>query len=144
MAPHWHQKTSYLSRSLTTVHKLLGCETWSPNWRWNIGCGCSRIGWEDIWTEDGRGNREICKEVHNEELYDRYSSPKLFGWSNKEEWDRRGRWHLWWDRRSAYTVLVVRREGKRGIGRPSRRWKDNIKKHLQAVGWGGMDWICLA
>ena len=33
------------------------------------------------------------KQVHNEELYDQHSSPELFGLSNKEEWDGRGRWH---------------------------------------------------
>jgi hypothetical protein len=43
------------------------------------GCGCSRIGWEAIWAEYGRVNREMYKQVHNEELYDQYSSPKLFG-----------------------------------------------------------------
>jgi hypothetical protein len=30
------------------------------------------------------------------------------------------------------------------IGRPRRRWEDNIKMHLQEVGWGGMEWIDLA
>jgi len=32
-------------------------------------------------------------------------------------------------------------EGKRPLGRPRRRWEDNIKIHLQEVGCGGMDWI---
>ena len=35
-------------------------------------------------------------------------------------------------------------EGKRPIGRPRRRWEDNIKMDLQEVGCGGMDWIELA
>ena len=35
-------------------------------------------------------------------------------------------------------------EGKRPLGRPGRRWEDNIKKDLQVVGWGCMDWIDLA
>ena len=35
-------------------------------------------------------------------------------------------------------------EGKRPLGRPRRRWKDNIKMDLQEVGCGGMDWIELA
>ena len=35
-------------------------------------------------------------------------------------------------------------EGKRPIGRPRRRWEDNIKMDLQEVGCGGMDWIDLA
>ena len=32
-------------------------------------------------------------------------------------------------------------EGKRQLGRPWHRWKDNIKMDLQEVGCGGMDWI---
>jgi hypothetical protein len=33
---------------------------------------------------------------------------------------------------------------KRPLGRPRRRWEDNIKIYLRAVGWSGMDWIDLA
>ena len=35
-------------------------------------------------------------------------------------------------------------KGKRPLGRPRRRWEDNIKMDLQEVGYGGMDWIELA
>jgi len=35
-------------------------------------------------------------------------------------------------------------EGKRPLGRPRRRWEDNIKMNLQEVGCGGMDWLELA
>jgi hypothetical protein len=48
------------------------------------------------------------------------------------------------DRRGAYRVLVRRPKGKRSVGRPRRRWEDNIKMDLQEVGWGGMDLIDLA
>jgi hypothetical protein len=47
------------------------------------------------------------------------------------------------DRSGAYRVLVGRPEGKRPLGRPRRRWENNIKMDLQEVGWGGMDWIDL-
>jgi hypothetical protein len=40
--------------------------------------------------------------------------------------------------------LVGRPEGRRPLGRPRRRWEDNIKIDLQEVGWGGMDWIDMA
>ena len=43
-----------------------------------------------------------------------------------------------------YRVLVGTPEGKRPLGRPRRRWEDNIKVDLQEVGCGGMDWIELA
>jgi hypothetical protein len=37
-----------------------------------------------------------------------------------------------------------RSEGKRPLGRPKRRWEDNIKMDLREIGWGDMDWIHLA
>jgi hypothetical protein len=39
---------------------------------------------------------------------------------------------------------VGKPEGKRSLGRPRRRWVDNIKMDLREVGWDGMDWIDLA
>ncbi|KAJ4452021.1 hypothetical protein ANN_03535 [Periplaneta americana] len=46
--------------------------------------------------------------------------------------------------RNAYRVLVGRPEGKRPLGRPRRRWEDNIKTDLREVGYDGRDWINLA
>ena len=48
------------------------------------------------------------------------------------------------DGRGVYTVLVGKRDGKRPLWRPGRRWEDNIKMDLQEVGYGGMDWMELA
>jgi hypothetical protein len=48
------------------------------------------------------------------------------------------------ERRGVYRVLVGKPEGKRPLGRPSRRLEDNIKLDLKDVGCGGMDWIELA
>jgi hypothetical protein len=45
------------------------------------------------------------------------------------------------ERRGVYRVLVGKPEGKRPLGRPRRRWENNIKMDLQEVGCGGMDWI---
>jgi hypothetical protein len=42
-----------------------------------------------------------------------------------------------------YRVLLGKPEGKRPVGRPRRRWEDNIEMDLQEVGCGGMDWIKL-
>jgi hypothetical protein len=47
-------------------------------------------------------------------------------------------------RRGLYRVLVGKSKGKRPLGRPRRRWNDNIKMDLQEVICGGMDWIELA
>jgi hypothetical protein len=47
--------------------------------------------------------------------------------------------------RGAYRVLVGRPEGRRPLGRPRRRWEDNIKMDLQEVeGGGALDWIDMA
>jgi hypothetical protein len=45
---------------------------------------------------------------------------------------------------SSYRILVGRTNGKRPLGRPRRRWVNNIKMDLREIGWGGMDWIDLA
>jgi len=47
-------------------------------------------------------------------------------------------------RRGVFKVLVGKPEGKRPLGRPRRRWEDNIKMDLQEVGCEGWDWIELA
>jgi len=46
--------------------------------------------------------------------------------------------------RVAYRVLVGKTEGQRPLGRPRRRWVNNIRKVLQEVGCGYVDWIVLA
>ena len=48
------------------------------------------------------------------------------------------------EERGAYRVLVGKREGKMPLGRPRRRWVDNIRMDLQEVGCGYMAWIGLA
>jgi len=48
------------------------------------------------------------------------------------------------ERRGVYKVLVGKAEGKRPLGRPRRRWEDNIKMDLQEVGCGVMEWIEVA
>jgi hypothetical protein len=44
----------------------------------------------------------------------------------------------------AYRLLVGKPEGKRPVGRPRRRWVDNIRMDLGEVGWGDVDWIVLS
>ena len=48
------------------------------------------------------------------------------------------------EERGVYRVLVGKPELEGPLGRPRRRWEDNIKMDLQEVGCGGMDWIELA
>jgi hypothetical protein len=47
-------------------------------------------------------------------------------------------------KRNAYKILVGNLEGKRPLGRPRRRWVDNIKRDIKERGWDDMDWIDLA
>jgi hypothetical protein len=44
------------------------------------------------------------------------------------------------EKRNAYRILVGKPEGKRPLGRPRRRWVDNIKMDLREIGWDGMGW----
>ena len=80
------------------------------------------------------------RKLHNEELNDLFCSPNIVQVIKS----RRMRWvghvaHMG-EGRDLYRVLVGKPEGKRALGRPRRRWEDNIKMDLQEVGCGGM-WL---
>jgi hypothetical protein len=47
-------------------------------------------------------------------------------------------------KRNAYRILVGKPEGSRPLGRPRRRWVDNIKIDLSEIGWDDVDWVNLA
>jgi hypothetical protein len=89
------------------------------------------------WEEDGS-----WRKLHNDELHDLYSSPNIvrviksrrMGWAGGTHGEGRG----------AYRVLVGRSEGKRPLGRPRRRWDDNIKMDLREIGIDGAKWNRLA
>jgi hypothetical protein len=89
--------------------------------------------------EDGSWSR-----LHNDELHNLYSSPNIVRVIKA----RRMRWagHVarMGEGRGAYRVLVGRPEGKRPLGRPRRRWEDNIKMDLGEIGTDGANWIRLA
>jgi hypothetical protein len=84
------------------------------------------------------------RKLHNEELNDLYCSPNnvLVIKSRRMRWA--GHVARMRKRRGVYGVLVGKPKGKRPLGRPRHRWEDNIKKELEEVGCGGMDWIELA
>ena len=86
---------------------------------------------------------EEWRKLHNDELRDLYSLPNIV----REVKSRRMRWaghvaHMG-DGRGVHRVLVGKPDGKRPLGRPRRRWEDNIKMDLREVGGGG-DWMELA
>ncbi|KAJ4449139.1 hypothetical protein ANN_00534 [Periplaneta americana] len=84
------------------------------------------------------------RKLHSAELHALYSSPDII----RNIKSRRLRWagHVarMGESRNAYRVLVGRPEGKRPLGRPRRRWEDNIIMDLREVGYDGRDWINLA
>jgi len=84
------------------------------------------------------------RRLHNKELSDLYSSPN----NMRVIKSRRMRWagHVarMGEERVAYRLLVGKPEGKRSLGRPRRRWVDNIGMDLKEVGCGNVDWFGLA
>jgi hypothetical protein len=48
------------------------------------------------------------------------------------------------EKRNTHRILMGKSEGKRPLGRHTRRWEDNIKMDVREIGWGGMGWIDLA
>jgi hypothetical protein len=84
------------------------------------------------------------RKLHNEGLHDLYSSPSIIRIIEA----RRMRWagHVarMREKRNSYRLLVGKPEGRMPLGRPRRRWLDNIRMDLVEVGWGDEDWIGLA
>jgi hypothetical protein len=79
------------------------------------------------------------RKLHNEELYELYSSSSII----KIIKSRRMRWagHVarMEEKRNACRLSVGKPEGNRPLGRPRRRWVDNIRMDLGEVGWGDVD-----
>jgi hypothetical protein len=77
---------------------------------------------------------ENGKKLHNEELHDLYSLPGIIRIMKA----RRMRWagHVarMGKKRNAYRLLVKKPEGRKPLGRPRRRWSDNIRMDLVEVG----------
>jgi len=124
---------------------LYGCEAWSLTLREKSRM---KVFENRVWRRIFGSKRDEVigerRKLHNEELNELYSSPNIF----RVIKSRRNRWagHVarMVERRGVYRVLVGKPLGKRLLGRPKRRWEDNIKMDFQEVGCGGMDWIELA
>ena len=85
-----------------------------------------------------------CISHSNEELSDLYSSPNTVRVITSRTMSSAGHVERTGERRDIYRVLVGKSEGKRPLGRPRRRWEDNIKMDRQEVRCGCMYWIDLA
>ena len=121
---------------------LYGCETWSLTLREERRARVfeNRV-LRRIFGPKRDGVTEEWRKLHNEELNDLYSSPNIVRLIKL----RRMRWagHVarMEEGRGVHKVLVGKLEGKRPLGRPRRRWEDNIEMDLQEVGRGCGDWI---
>ena len=82
------------------------------------------------------------RRLHNEELNDLYSSPNIERVIKSRIMRWAGHVARMGEERRLYTVLMGKPEGKRPLGRPRRRWVDNIRMDLQEEGC--VDWIGLA
>jgi hypothetical protein len=79
------------------------------------------------------------RKLHNEELHNLYSSPNITRMIKSSRWMRwAGHVARMGEPRNAYRILVGKPEGKRPLGRPRRRWVDNIKTDLRKTGWDGI------
>jgi transcription termination factor 2 len=81
---------------------------------------------------------------HNDELHNLYSSPNIVRVIKSRRMKWAGHVARMGEGRGVYRVLIGRPEGKRQLGRPRRRWKDNIKMDLRGIGIDGANWIQLA
>jgi hypothetical protein len=150
-SPKYFVFTSHIKNIKNNIYKtvilpfvLYGCETWSLT-----------LGEEHrLRVFEKRVLRKISgpkrdedgsyRKLHNDELHSLYSSSNIV----KVIKSRRMRWagHVarMGEGRCVYRVLVGRPEGKRPLGRPRRRWDDNIKMDLREIEIDGANWIQLA
>jgi hypothetical protein len=121
---------------------LYGCETWSLTLREERRLRVFE--YRVLRGVFGRKRDEVTGEwrkLHNEELNDLYSLPNIV----RVVKSRRMRWagHVarMGEDRDVHRLLVGKPAGKRPLGRPRRRWEENIKMDLQEVGGGRGDWM---
>ena len=129
-APDIRAKTSPLNQSLINMGHT-GC-FWSATDHCRAGCLIGR------WTATDAF--PLCDEQPCVKSY----SPNIARVIKSRRMRWAGHVALMGEERGVYRVLVRKPEGKRPMGRPRRRWVDNIRMGLQEVGCGYMDWIGLA
>ena len=118
---------------------LYGCDTWSLTLREErrLRVFENRV-LRRIFEPKRYEIKREWRKLHNEELNDLYCA------DDKIEKNEMGGACSTYGGRGVCRVLVDKPEGKRPLGRPRRRWEDNIKIDFQEVGCRAMDWIALA
>jgi hypothetical protein len=131
-----------ICRTIILPVVLYGWETWSLTLREERRL---RVFENGVLRILGRGTVSgEWRKLHNDEFNDLYSSPTTVRVMKSRRMWRAGHVAPMGEGRVVYSTLVEKPEWKRSLGRPRRRWENNIKVDLQQVGCGGMDWIELA
>jgi hypothetical protein len=84
------------------------------------------------------------RKLHNDELHNLYSSPKIVRVIKLRRLRWAGRVARMGEGRDIYRILVWKPEGKRPLGRPRRRWEGNTKLDIREIEIDGANWIRLA
>ena len=84
------------------------------------------------------------RRLHNEEQDDLYTTPNIVRVIKSRRMRCAGHVARMGEEREVYRVLAGKPEGRIPLGRPRRRWEDNIRMDVQEVGCVYMDWIRLA
>jgi hypothetical protein len=79
------------------------------------------------------------RKLHNEELHNLYSSPSIIRIINSRRMRWAGQVARMGEKGNVYRLLVGKPEGRRPLGRPRRRWKNNIKMDLLEIGASVVD-----
>ena len=131
-------------RTIILLVVLYGCEAWSLTLREERKL---RVFENMVLRIFGPRSDEVTGEwrrLHNEELSDLYSSPNIVRVIKSRKMRWAGHVVRMGEERGVYRVLVGKPEGRRPLGRPRRRWVDNIRMDLQEVGCVYVDRIGLA
>jgi hypothetical protein len=83
-------------------------------------------------------------KLHNDELHSLYSSPNIVRVIKSRRMKWAGHTARMGEGRGVYRIVVWRPESKRTLGRPKRKWQDNIKLDFWEIGFDGANWIQLA
>ena len=88
-----------------------------------------------------RAANEEWRRLHNEELHSSYRSPNIVSVIKSRRLKRAGHVARMEEVRSTFKILVGTLTGKRLLGRPRRRWEDNIRMHLKEIGISPTNWV---
>jgi hypothetical protein len=123
---------------------LNGCETWSLTVREEHKLRVFENRVLRILGPKRGGLTGGWRKLHNEELHNLYSSPSIIRIIKSRKMKWAGHVARLGEKSNVYRLLVGKPEGRRPLGRPRRRWIDNIKKYLLEIGLSFVDWIGLS